>query len=82
MMKKDVEKRPRSNRAGDQAGKGIVLVAVVDGEESLYSEKMHASMRREPSRRFEPQTFSFNSISGGAQCATAWAEYDFDPDVS
>src|SRR2546426_1288218 len=41
MMKKDVEKRLEASiEQAIKLAKGIVLVAVVDGEERLYSEKM------------------------------------------
>jgi len=81
MIKKDIEKRLEASI--DQAlklAKGIVLVAVVDGEERLYSEKMACVDCGVSIPTIEPRTFSFNSIYGACEvCNGLGMKYDFDP---
>src|SRR5438132_933649 len=60
--------------------KGIVLVAVVDGEERLYSEKMACADCGISIPAIEPRTFSFNSIYGACEvCNGLGMKFDFDP---
>src|SRR5881296_313277 len=60
--------------------KGIVLVAVVDGEERLYSEKMACPDCGLSIPAIEPRTFSFNSIYGACEvCNGLGMKFDFDP---
>ena len=60
--------------------KGIVLVAVVDGEERLYSEKMACIDCGVSIPAIEPRTFSFNSMYGACEtCHGLGVEFDFDP---
>src|SRR5881296_3386031 len=60
--------------------KDIVLVAVVDGEERLYSEKMACPDCGLSIPAIEPRTFSFNSIYGACEvCNGLGMKYDFDP---
>jgi excinuclease ABC subunit A len=81
MIKKDIEKRLEASI--DQAiklAKGIVLVAIVDGEERLYSEKMACVDCGVSIPAIEPRTFSFNSIYGACEvCNGLGMKYDFDP---
>src|SRR5438309_1892143 len=65
MIKKDIEKRLEASiEQATKLAKGIVLVAVVDGEERLYSEKMACADCGISIPAIEPRTFSFNSIYG------------------
>ena len=81
MMKKDVEKRLEASiEQAIKLAKGIVLVAVVDGEERLYSEKMACVDCGVSIPTIEPRTFSFNSIYGACEvCNGLGMKYDFDP---
>ncbi len=81
MMKKDVEKRLEASiEQAIKLAKGIVLVAVVDGEERLYSEKMACVDCGVSIPAIEPRTFSFNSIYGACEvCNGLGMKYDFDP---
>src|SRR5437879_3724790 len=81
MMKKDVEKRLEASiEQAIKLAKGIVLVAVVDGEERLYSEKMACVDCGVSIPAIEPRTFSFNSIYGACEvCNGLGMKFDFDP---
>jgi excinuclease ABC subunit A len=81
MIKKDIEKRLEASiEQAIKLAKGIVLVAVVDGEERLYSEKMACVDCGVSIPAIEPRTFSFNSIYGAcAVCHGLGMKYDFDP---
>ena len=60
--------------------KGIVLVAIVDGEERLYSEKMACMDCGVSIPSIEPRTFSFNSMYGACEtCHGLGVKFDFDP---
>src|SRR4029453_16695627 len=59
---------------------GIVLIAVVDGEERLYSEKMACMDCGVSIPTIEPRTFSFNSLYGACPtCHGLGVRFDFDP---
>src|SRR5438477_2645680 len=81
MIKKDIEKRLEASvEQAIKLAKGIVLVAVVDGEERLYSEKMACVDCAVSIPAIEPRTFSFNSIYGACEvCNGLGMKYDFDP---
>src|SRR5262249_48729294 len=81
LIKKDVEKRLEASvEQAMKLAKGIVLVAVVDGEEHLYSEKMACIDCGVSIPETEPRTFSFNSIYGACEtCHGLGMKYDFDP---
>jgi excinuclease ABC subunit A len=81
MIKKDVEKRLEASvEQALKLAKGIVLVAVVDGEERLYSEKMACVDCAVSIPAIEPRTFSFNSLYGACEvCNGLGMKYDFDP---
>src|SRR2546427_5227305 len=81
MIKKDIEKRLQASiEQAIKLAKGIVLVAVVDGEERLYSEKMACVDCGISIPAIEPRTFSFNSIYGACEvCHGLGMKYDFDP---
>ena len=81
MIKKDIEKRLEASiEQAIKLAKGIVLVAVVDGEERLYSEKMACVDCGVSVPAIEPRTFSFNSVYGACEaCNGLGMKYDFDP---
>jgi excinuclease ABC subunit A len=81
LIKKDVEKRLQTSvEQAMKLTKGIVLIAVVDGEERLYSEKMACTDCGISIPAIEPRTFSFNSIYGACEtCHGLGMKYDFDP---
>src|SRR5881227_3303219 len=81
MIKKDIEKRLQASiEQAIKLAKGIVLVAVVDGEERLYSEKMACVDCGLSIPAIEPRTFSFNSIYGACEvCNGLGMKYDYDP---
>ncbi len=59
---------------------GLVVVAVVDGEEQLYSEKLACPDCGISVPQLEPRSFSFNSTYGACpECHGLGSKYDFDP---
>ena len=81
MIKKNIEKRLEASiEQAIKLAKGIVLVAVVDGEERLYSEKMACVDCGLSIPAIEPRTFSFNSMYGACEvCNGLGMKFDFDP---
>src|SRR5688572_12756012 len=81
MIKKDIEKRLEASiEQAIKLAKGIVLIAVVDGEERLYSEKMACVDCDVSIPTIEPRTFSFNSMYGACEaCNGLGMKFDFDP---
>src|SRR5579864_1442696 len=59
---------------------GLVQVAVVGGEEQLYSEKLACPDCGISVPQLEPRSFSFNSMYGACpECNGLGSKYDFDP---
>src|SRR5579863_7809956 len=59
---------------------GLVQVAVVGGEEQLYSEKLACPDCGINVPQLEPRSFSFNSMYGACpECHGLGNKYDFDP---
>ena len=59
---------------------GLVQVAVVGGEEHLYSEKLACPDCGISVPQLEPRSFSFNSLYGACpECHGLGSKYDFDP---
>ena len=59
---------------------GLVQVAVVGGEEQLYSEKLACPDCGINVPQLEPRSFSFNSLYGACpECHGLGSKYDFDP---
>jgi excinuclease ABC subunit A len=59
---------------------GIVLVAVVGGPETLYSQTLACIACGTSMPQLEPRTFSFNSIYGACEvCHGLGSKWDFDP---
>jgi excinuclease ABC subunit A len=81
LIKKEIEKRLEASvEQAIKLAKGIVLVAIVDGEERLYSEKMACIDCGVSIPAIEPRTFSFNSIYGACEvCNGLGMKYDYDP---
>ncbi|MGH9722620.1 MAG: excinuclease ABC subunit UvrA [Bryobacteraceae bacterium] len=60
---------------------GLVLIAVVDGEERLYSEKLACPDCGASIPQLEPRSFSFNSKYGACErCTGLGSKWTFDPD--
>ncbi|MFH1003198.1 MAG: excinuclease ABC subunit UvrA, partial [Chloroflexota bacterium] len=63
-------------------GAGVVLVAVVDGEEKLFSEHFACVYCGISLGEIEPRTFSFNSPHGACPaCTGLGVKMEFDPDL-
>ena len=61
-------------------GGGLVLVAVVNGEEMLYSSRLACPDCGISVPQLEPRSFSFNSAYGACpECHGLGSRYDFDP---
>src|ERR1700685_4480093 len=59
---------------------GLVTIAVVGGEERVYSEKLACPDCGISVPQLEPRSFSFNSPYGAcAECHGLGSKYDFDP---
>ncbi len=59
---------------------GLVQIAVVGGEEQLYSEKLACPDCGINVPQLEPRSFSFNSMYGACpECHGLGSKYDFDP---
>src|SRR5437763_9232700 len=59
---------------------GLVLVAVVGGDEQLYSEKLACPDCGINVPQLEPRSFSFNGAYGAcSECHGLGSKYDFDP---
>jgi excinuclease ABC subunit A len=81
LVKAGIEKRLENsiNIAMKLAG-GLVIVAVVEGEEYLYSSRMACPQCGISVPALEPRSFSFNSVYGACpECNGLGSKYDFDP---
>ncbi len=59
---------------------GLVIVAVIDGEETLYSEKLACPNDGTSIPQLEPRSFSFNSPYGACEtCTGIGSTWAFDP---
>ena len=81
LIKKGIERRLESSvERAIKLGQGVVQVAVVGGEEQLYSEKMACVACGISLPAIEPRTFSFNSVYGAcSRCGGLGVRFDFDP---
>ena len=81
LIKNNIERRLEASvEQAIKLTKGIVLVAIVDGEERLYSEKMACIDCGVSIPAIEPRTFSFNSMYGACEtCHGLGVRFDFDP---
>ncbi len=81
LVKPGIEKRLEASieTAAKLAG-GLVLVAVVNGEERLYSRKMACPDCGASVPVLEPRSFSFNSPYGACEsCSGLGSKWSFDP---
>jgi excinuclease ABC subunit A len=81
LVKPGIEKRlEQSVTTAMKLGNGLVQVAVVGGEEHLYSSRMACPDCGINIPALEPRSFSFNSVYGACpECNGLGSKYDFDP---
>ncbi len=81
MIKKGIEGRlENAVERAVKLGDGIVQIAIVGGEEHLYSQKMACVDCGTNLPAIEPRTFSFNSMYGACpRCKGLGIMFDFDP---
>jgi excinuclease ABC subunit A len=81
LVKPGIEKRlEQSVATAMKLGNGLVQIAVVNGEEQLYSARMACPDCGINIPALEPRSFSFNSVYGACQeCNGLGSKYDFDP---
>jgi excinuclease ABC subunit A len=81
MLKPGIESRlAASVETAMKLAKGIVQVAVVDGEERLYSQESACVECGINIPVLEPRSFSFNSVYGACEaCKGLGSRYAFDP---
>src|SRR3989454_1733037 len=81
LLKPGIESRlAASIETAMKLAKGIVLVAVVDGEERLYSQEWACADCGINIPLLEPRSFSFNSVYGACEaCKGLGSRYAFDP---
>ncbi len=80
-VKPGIEKRLEASlETAMKLANGIVLVAVVGGEERLYSQTLACADCGTSVPTLEPRSFSFNSVYGAcAACHGLGSNWDFDP---
>src|SRR5437016_7512380 len=81
LVKPGIEKRlEQSVATAMKLGNGLVLVAVVGGEEHLYSSRMACPDCGINIPALEPRSFSFNSVYGACpECSGLRSKYAFAP---
>jgi excinuclease ABC subunit A len=81
LVKPGIEKRLESSiETATKLADGIVLVAAVNGEEHLYSQKFACPNCGSSIPELEPRSFSFNSPYGACEsCAGLGSKWSFDP---
>jgi excinuclease ABC subunit A len=81
LVKPGIEKRMAASVAmAMKLGNGLVQVAVVGGDERLYSSRMACPDCGINIPALEPRSFSFNSVYGACpECHGLGSKYDFDP---
>ena len=81
LIRPGVEKRVEASvSTAMKLAKGLVQVAVVGGEEHLYSESLACADCGTSVPTFEPRSFSFNSKYGACpSCHGLGSKWDFDP---
>src|SRR6185436_17594621 len=81
LIKKDIDRRLEASvEQATKLAQGVVLFAVVDGEERLYSERMACVDCGISIPSIEPRVFSFNSVYCACQtCNGLGVKFDFDP---
>jgi len=81
VVKPDIAKRLEASvETATKLANGLVIVAVVNGEERLYSQKLACPECGESIPQLEPRSFSFNSPYGACQtCHGLGSQWSFDP---
>ncbi len=81
LVKHGIEKRlENSVTLAMKLADGLVHVAIVNGQEHMYSSKMACPDCGISVARLEPRSFSFNSLYGACpECHGLGSKYDFDP---
>ena len=81
LVRPGVEKRLEASlETATKLAGGVVLVAVVNGEERLYSQKMACPQCGTSVPVLEPRSFSFNSPYGACEaCGGLGSKWTFDP---
>ena len=81
LIKPGIEKRLESSiHVATKLTKGTVLIAIVGGDERLYSEKLACADCGISIAAVEPRTFSFNSHYGACpECSGLGYKFELDP---
>ena len=81
LVKPGIEKRLEASiETATKLANGLVLVAVVNGEERLYSQKLACMECGASIPQLEPRSFSFNSPYGACEeCHGLGSKWTFDP---
>ncbi len=81
VVKEGIEKRLEASvETASKLSGGLVIVAVVNGEERLYSRKLACPECGESVPQLEPRSFSFNSPYGACEtCHGLGSLWTFDP---
>src|SRR5690242_4258290 len=81
LVKPGIEKRLEASiDTATKLANGLVLVAVVNGEERLYSQKLACMECGASIPQLEPRSFSFNSPYGACEeCHGLGSKWTFDP---
>ena len=81
LVKPGIEKRLEASiDTATKLANGLVLIAVVNGEERLYSQKLACTECGTSVPQLEPRSFSFNSPYGACEaCHGLGSQWSFDP---
>jgi excinuclease ABC subunit A len=81
LVKPGIEKRLEASiDTATKLANGLVLIAVVNGEERLYSQKLACTECGASIPQLEPRSFSFNSPYGACEeCHGLGCTWNFDP---
>src|ERR1017187_260790 len=81
LVKPGIEKRLEASiETATKLANGLVLIAIVDGEEKLYSQKLACTECGASIPQLEPRSFSFNSPYGACEeCHGLGSKWTFDP---
>jgi excinuclease ABC subunit A len=81
LVKPGIEKRLEASiDTATKLANGLVLIAVVNGEERLYSQKLACTECGTSVPQLEPRSFSFNSPYGACEeCTGLGSKWAFDP---
>ncbi len=81
LVKPGIEKRLEASiETATKLADGLVLIAVVNGEERLYSQKLACTECGTSVPQLEPRSFSFNSPYGACEeCHGLGSKWTFDP---